>query len=87
MERRDPLPLADVLDPKVATIETVEASSRPFEREASVDGFSFATHSVGSGASRRRGFWFKVVAWIFLGCIALGLIAQAISVVFSILHT
>jgi hypothetical protein len=74
-----------VLDPKVATIETVEASSRPFEPEARVDGFSFASHSVGSGASRRLGL-FKVVAWIVLGCTGLGLVAQAMGIVFSILH-
>jgi hypothetical protein len=87
MKHGDPRPVVDVLYPKLKTIETVASSSRPVAPEATIDGFSFATHSVGNGPRRRLGFSFKLIAWILLGLAALGLIAQAGIILFSLLYT
>jgi len=83
----DPRTLDDVLNPKVETIRSVALPSQPSRPEATVDGFSFATHSLGSSPRRRLGFWFKIVAWVFLGWAALGLIAQAVTMMFSFFYS
>ena len=87
MKAGEPIPLRDVLDPRPTTIETIAPPSRPYEREAAVDGFSFAVHSVGGGPRRRPRFWFKIVAWIFLGWTVLGLLIEAARIAYSLLHT
>ena len=79
------LPLKDVLDPKSGPmVETIAPPSPLLEQGATIDGFSFATHTTG-GHRRDVRFWFKIVAWIFLGWTALCLIAQAASIIYSII--
>jgi len=60
--------------------------SPPPEPGAVIDGFSFATHTTG-GRRRSLRFWFKIVAWIFVGWTALILIIQAASIIYSIILT
>jgi|GEM_PF-4841275 len=87
MKPGEPLPLKDVLDPKSGPmVEMVVPHSPPPEQGAVIDGFSFATHTTG-GRRRDLRFWFKIVAWIFVGWAALGLVVQAASVIYSIILT
>ncbi len=86
MKTGDTISLKAVLDPKPPTIEMVASPSAPMDPGATTDGFSFATHTTG-GTRRRLSFWFKVVALIFLGWTALGLIAQAAAIVSSLLQS
>jgi hypothetical protein len=86
MKPVQPVPLRDVIDPERVTIETIPPPARSFEREAAVDGFSFATHSVGSGPPRRLPLWLKIVAWVFLAWTVIGLLAQAASIILNLLQ-
>jgi hypothetical protein len=86
MKSGEPMSLKAVLDPKPPTIQMVASPSAPLDQGATTDGFSFATHTTG-GNRRRLSFWFKVVALIFLGWTALGLLAQAAAIVSSLLQS
>ncbi len=86
MKTGEPISLKAVLDPKPPTIEMVASPAAPLDPGATTDGFSFATHTTG-GNRRRLSFCFKVVALIFLGWTALGLLAQAAAIISSLLQS
>jgi hypothetical protein len=87
MKRDESLSLEEVLVPKSPRpIETIVPSSRALDHGATTDGFSFATLTVG-GESRHLRRWVRLTAWIFLGCAALGLLAQAVMIFLSLLQS
>jgi len=86
MKAGEPIPLKAVLDPKPPVTEMIAPQSAPLEQGATIDGFSFATHTTG-GHHRKLPLWFKIVALIFLGWTALGLLAQAADIIYSLTGT
>jgi hypothetical protein len=86
MKTGEPIPLKTVLDPKPPVTEMIAPPSIPLEQGATIDGFSFGTHTTG-GHRRKLPHWFKIVALIFLGWTVLGLLAQAADIVYSLIRT
>jgi hypothetical protein len=83
MRPGEPISLKAMLDPKPPVTEMVAPPAATLDQGARTDGFSFATHTTG-GHRRKLPLWFKIVALIFLGWTALGLLAQAANIIYSL---
>lgn len=86
MKPVEPISLNAALAPKPSVTEMIAPPAAPLEQGATIDGFSLATHTTG-GHRRKLPLWFKIVALIFLGGIALSLLSQAAAIIYTLIRT